>query len=132
MDKLFPDINEAKKTIQAMEETLPDRIRQELLNELPGRIRRNIDKGAYYIHHVLSRFPVYHTDKYAKAVKEVCDLLIAEGYHVEAYVEDYNGYYYVISMLISWDIEKVKSDKYTLKQYESCYEREQAIIDKII
>lgn len=127
MEKLFPDVNEARKKIKELEKNLPNKIKNELLEEIPGRISRNISKGAYYINHIVSRFPVFHTEKYVQAVKEVGDLLIAEGYHVEAYIEDYNGYYNMISILISWDIDAVKNDKYMSKQYEGCYETHKKI-----
>lgn len=119
MTKLFPDIEEAKKLLREAEVKIPSKVKQELLEYLPGRMSRNIAKGAYYIDHSISHFPVFHTKYYVEAVKEVQELLRAEGYHVECYVKDYNGYYNTIDMLISWDIDHILNDEYLLSQYNS-------------
>ena len=119
MANLFPDVKEARELLRKKELELPDRIKNELLEKLPGRISRHIDEGDYYIYHNVGCFATFHTKYYVEAVKKVQDLLKAEGYHVESYVEEYNYYYNKIKMLISWDIDHVSNDEYLLSRYNS-------------
>lgn len=118
-EKLFPDVEQAREIIKKNTEGLSDRIVKELLEELPGRLQRNIQRGELYIYHSLSNFSICKTKQHVEAVQKVEELLRAEGYHVESYLRDYNGVYNYISMFISWDIEALKADKYIYDNYQN-------------
>ena len=117
-NKLFPDVEQAREAIKKSTEGLADEIVKELLEELPGRLQRNIQRGELYMYHSLSNFSVCKTKQHVEAVQKVEELLRAEGYHVESYLRDYNGVYSYISMFISWDIEALKADKYVYDNYQ--------------
>lgn len=117
-NKYFPDINEGRKLAKQALEGLSNKVKTELISRLYKRIERNMNRGELYLMECTENFSVVKTKHYIKAINEVEEILRNEGYHVESYLEDYNGCYYNITMLICWDIEALKADTYSYSNYK--------------